>query len=261
MEKKKFDAIITDALEDKAEPVLLSPVRAEAMKKRLGKMMKEESHMKKSMIKKVIIAAAAMCLLVPAAAVAAGRIVSYSTFTSRNDAIKTYGQILEKAPGWLGYTPVTVEKFGNGFSFSEGYLHLVKAQDEESNQVGSFPELTMDYKNGSRAVTFTVSRPLDAGDNNAADSSESFEGITVNYKVDHYKFVPEDYKLTEEDEMRIASGDLLVSYGTEQVELNDISYVYWEQDGTNYLMMSSGGSQVSRADLMEMAKEVIGSGK
>lgn len=261
MEKKKLDAMITDALAEKAKPVSLSPVRAEAMKKRICKRMKEESHMKKSMIKKVIIAAAAMCLLVPAAAVAGVGIASYSTSISNDGTIKTYDQIVIKAPRKLGFTPATVKNFANGFAFSEGYLLDVNAEDGSSNKVGSFPELYMEYKHGGQAVTLTASRPLGTETNSTPDAVKTFDGITVNYKVDHYKFVPEDYKLTQEDEDRMASGELHVSYGTDQVKLSTIPYAYWEQDQTRYLLMCSEGDVLGQADLMVMAKEVITSGK
>lgn len=261
MEKKELDTIITNVLEDKADPVSLSPVQAEAMKRKLRNMIKEESHMKKSMIKKVVIAAAAMCLLVPVVAVAGGRIASYQSTINVNDTIKSYAQLVKTAPGKLGFTPATVENFRNGFTFSQGYISDIQCDDGESNKVGSFPELSMEYHNGSRSVTFTASRPLGDMTNPAPDATKIHEGVTINYKLDHYKFVPEDYQLTNEDQKRIDSGDLFVSYGADRVELSDIPHVSWNQDGTAYLILATGGSDVSQADLMEMAQEVISAEK
>lgn len=261
MEKKKFDTIISEVLKDKAEPISMSPGQTETMKRNLRNMMKEESHMKKSMTKKVLVAAAAMCLLVSVVSIAGGKIAGYSSGINKDEAIKSYEDIAKAAPGKLGFTPATVEKFENGFTYSEGYLEDVDCNDENFTKVGSFPELTIYYENASQTVLYTASRPLGDKDRSAPDASENFDGVTINYKKDHYKFVPSDYQITEDEQKRIDSGDLYVSYGSDKVELDDVPYVYWIQDGTHYLLMSSGANDVSQDNLVKMAKEVISAGK
>lgn len=261
MEEKKLDAVITEVLKDKAEPVSMPSDRAEAMKRRLRIMMKEESHMKKLKTKKVIVAVAAMCLLVSLVSVAGGRIVGYSTSTSHSAEIKSYDKLIKAAPAKLGFTPATARQFGNGFAFTDGYLNDVNGIDKDSNIVGSFPELTLTYKKGGQEVTYTAARPIGEQTQIAADAVENSDGVAISFKTDHYKFVPENYQLTEEDQKRINSGDLIVSYGTDQVQQKDISFVSWNQNGTSYLLMSSGTVDVSREDLMQMAKELAAAGK
>lgn len=261
MEEKKFDAVMTELLKDKAEPAAMPSDRAETMKRRLRTMMKEESHMKKIKARKVIVAVAAMCLLVSVVSVAGGRIAGYTSSTNRSEAIKSYDKIIKAAPGKLGFTPAAVKEFGNGFAFDDGYLMDVDAIDDSANVVGTYPEMTLDYAKGGQSATLTVSKPIGEQAKVAADAVESSDGIDISYKVDHYKFVPENYQLTEEDQKRIDSGDLMVSYGADKVELKDISFMSWNQNGITYLLMSSGDSTVSQADLMQMAKELIAAGK
>lgn len=261
MEEKKFDAVMTELLKDKAKPAAMSSDEAETMKRRLRTMMKEESHMKKLKVRKVIVAVAAMCLLVSVASVAGGRIVGYTSSIKCSEVTKSYDKIIKAAPGKLGFTPVAVKEFGNGFAFDDGYLMDVDAVDDSSNVVGSYPELTLDYKKGGQSATLTVSKPIGEPAKEEAGTVENCDGIEVIYKVDHYKFVPENYQVTEEEQKRIDSGDLFVSYGTDTVKLEDISYASWSQNGVSYLLMSSNGSTVSHDDLMQMAKELIAAGK
>ena len=79
----------------------------------------------------------------------------------------------------------------------------------------------------------------------------------MEYRQDHYKFVPEDYQLTAQDEAWTKQPGNHISYGSERVEEKTVSFLSWEKDGVCYLLMDMGGT-VAPADLYAMAAELTG---
>ena len=66
----------------------------------------------------------------------------------------------------------------------------------------------------------------------------------------------EHNELTEEEKALEASGDIVVSYGTDEVKKEFIESVSWSDNGLNYSLITQNGSLGSDG-LCEMAKEII----
>lgn len=88
-----------------------------------------------------------------------------------------------------------------------------------------------------------------------AVETSAIDGIEVRFYHDTYKFVPEGYALTEEDQQNLEHDDYFISEGVEEIEMTTISSITWEQDGIQYTMLCHGGCDA--ATLYEMAQELI----
>ena len=60
---------------------------------------------------------------------------------------------------------------------------------------------------------------------------------TEGYSTDTYKFFPVDYKLTEEDQEKEAAGELVISVGSEEVEIKQMEYYGWNDNGIYYSLV------------------------
>ena len=80
--------------------------------------------------------------------------------------------------------------------------------------------------------------------------------MQVEYRPDHYKFVPEDYELTAEDEALLQQPGYFLSYGSDTVIEQDNHTLSWIKDGVDYSILDSGAKE-SPDTLFAMAEELI----
>lgn len=92
------------------------------------------------------------------------------------------------------------------------------------------------------------------------DSVNVHEGITLNYESMAYKFVPEDYKLTEADIKDQEEGKLMISVGSDEVEKSLMKSVVWEENELVYVLTNSN-YDLSEDEMLEMARAIIDSDK
>lgn len=88
-----------------------------------------------------------------------------------------------------------------------------------------------------------------------AVETSAIDGIEVRFYHDTYKFVPEGYALTEEDQQNLERDDYFISEGVEEIEMTTISSIIWEQDDIQYELLCHGGCDAET--LFEMARELI----
>ena len=70
------------------------------------------------------------------------------------------------------------------------------------------------------------------------------------------KVVPADYELTDADKAAKANGDLVFSYGSAEVELNEIQSATLVKDGMQYQLLQING-KLSGDELVKMAEELV----
>lgn len=85
---------------------------------------------------------------------------------------------------------------------------------------------------------------------------ETYNGIDISYMAYTNKFVPADYELTEEDKTAQENGDLVFSYGVDEVEIKHIQSAGFVKDGIRYTLTEMEES-ITQEDLLEMAREII----
>ena len=90
----------------------------------------------------------------------------------------------------------------------------------------------------------------------APDRTETVNGIVLSYRLDHYRFMPADYKLTDEDARWEQQPGNYISYGSEEKEEEDVAFLCWEKDGVSYSIMDPG-ARVSVNALFSAARELL----
>ena len=155
----------------------------------------------------------------------------------------------------IGYEPVLIDTFQNGYRFKDGNIVKNRLQDDNNNVVEKFRSVSFTYQKDNDEVIFSQekfnSEVAPFGENIA-----DVNGTKIYYT--HYinKTVPADYELTEEDKAAEASGKLVFSCGSSKVEVLKVQSVTWKKDGIQYQLLQLDG-KLSVDELVDMAGEVI----
>ncbi len=207
-----------------------------------------------------VAAAIALCII-PASVYAGSKVAGYVATSSAVSPYQSYGDVA-KVSKKAGFSFDSVERFSNGYRFQEMDILDTDKQDEDGHKAGSFKEVDMTYsKKGSSDISLTVheTQPEDAApaDYREVKKCTGADGAEYDlyYSVDHYKFVPEDYELTEEDKANQEKPDYFISVGTDEVEETDVSYLTWSKDGNEYMLMAT--EEFSGDELFAMAEEIL----
>ena len=205
--------------------------------------------------KKISVIAAVAVLALGTTVFAAGGIVSnwYSSSSSDPEyrSLPTAQQVRKD----IGYDAVLISEFENGYAFKDGSIVNNDLADEDGNSVEKFKSVSFDYEKDGDKVIFSQDKFNSKMD---IDGSvvKNVNGTDVYYYSYTNKFVPADYKMTDEDKKAEADGELVFSYGSDKVKIVQIQAVTWVKDGMQYQLMQMDGS-LSQDDLVEMAEEVI----
>ncbi len=219
---------------------------------------KTEVLMKKINVKWAVAAAAALCILIPTGVYAGGKITGYASSLKSGSTYTSYGD-LEESQKDAGFTFASVESFSNGYTFSEMEISDVDKIDDEFNRMDSFKEWWGRYtREDSPEISLVIHGVLPEAAEDTTEPTETtvINGVNVSYNLDHYKFVPENYELTAEDEANMAGPHYYISYGSDTVEESDVSYITWNKEGIQYSLMCFE-SAVEAEELYEMAGEIM----
>lgn len=258
MDGRNFDALMRRTLEEKAEDVSMTEAGREKIFQAISDHSKEERRMKIGFKQKMAVVAAAMCLCGTIVAVAAGKVKYYGTSSSHTDDIRTFAEMSDVRDR-AGFDFKAVEKFSNGFEFEFVNVSDTVAYDDNGQEMEKFPEVMVRYKRGNTGlfVNAEKARPEYTEPTTGNPVKIPYNGITLIYNEDHYKFVPPDYEPTEEDKKAEESGELYISYGSSEVELKTFHAITWDDGDMHYLIMTSDEGAPGQDEMAEMAKEII----
>ena len=209
-----------------------------------------------SFIKKSVAVIAATFILTTSA-FALGKVTSLVSVTSN---IPTYRTIPsnEKINKDLGFTPKLIEKFKNGYVFKSGHISKTEGLDENKEVVGKSKVASFEYKKDNNRLTlFMEGKMLGESDKNE-ELVENYNGVDLYYYSYTNKIVPADYKMTEQDKLDEKSGKFVFSYGSSKTEIYKQTFVNWK-DGDVYYSFLATDSDLTKDDLVKMAKEIIDS--
>lgn len=221
-----------------------------------NKFKKENGYMSK---RKLIIAAAAALTVICAAAYAAGGMaVSWFSSSSSKPDYRTL-PTAERCEKDVGFVPILVNSFENGYTFRDGSIVDNNLKDEDGSSVEKFKSFDFRYEKDGDVVYFNQEKydsDLDTDeDEETVNIFIGDDGIRFETKSYKNKVVPADYQLTEEDKRAEANGELVFSYGGDEVKVQTVNTVSWEEDGIHYSLMQMGG-RLSEDELRGMADEV-----
>ena len=172
-----------------------------------------------------------------------------------SESYKDMGKAMKKA----GFDITAPESFENGYSFRNVHVGESGAYDEHGKEQFTYMDLAVYYRSpeGTSLALFTCP-DLEALSQNSRqpDLTRIIGEVQVDYRLDHYKFVPEDYELTSEDKAMLEKSGHYLSYGADTVTEQDNHSLSWVKDGITYHILDSGAKETPDT-LFAMAEELI----
>jgi hypothetical protein len=172
----------------------------------------------------------------------------YKTFPSEQKVVKD-----------VGFAPKYTQELPGGFVFYDGHTGESSLEDDAGNLVTQTKNVSFSYKRGAEEerLTLTATQIKEAyRDDSAISLVDSYNGISLYYYDQDYKFVPTSYELTEEDIKAQEAGELLISEGASEIECKNIQGLSWYEEGIEYMLMGSD-FHFTAEELVEMAKAII----
>ena len=212
------------------------------------------AHTMKSKKKMALIAVAATLVMGITVFAASGIISQWFSSSSSIPDYKTL-PTAEQVIKDIGYEAVTIDEFSNGYKFDNGSIVDNALADETGNVAEKFKSVMFRYEKSGDEVIFSQDKY-----NSAVETSgeviKNVNGIDLYYYSYTNKLVPGNYKMTEEDKKAEESGELVFSYGMDEVTISEVQSVSWIKDGIHYQLMQIDG-KLSSDELADMAAEVI----
>lgn len=174
--------------------------------------------------------------------------LKYKTFPNQEKILKD-----------VGFTPKYSESLPGGFEYVNGGTGESKLSDDAGNVLTQTKDVTLGYKRENEKATLDLS--ITQVEERFLDNKESqlvgdLNGISLYYYQQDYKFVPENYELTEEDKRAKEAGELEISYGASEISISNVQGLSWYEDGLKYMIMGSDyGFTVE--EMIDMATVII----
>lgn len=212
---------------------------------------------RKCMSKKKIMAIAAAAVIACGAVVYAastGVITGWYSYSNSHSEFKTL-PTEEKCMKECGFAPILIDEFSNGYSFKTGHIVHNTLRDDGDNVAEKFKSFSFTYEKNEEKIYFSQDK-YDAEVPQDGEIAGNENGVDIYYHSYVNKFVPADYKMTDEDKRAEENGELVFSYGSDNVEVLTVSSVAWQNGNIHYSLMQMGGS-LTKEQLVDMAKEAI----
>jgi hypothetical protein len=212
---------------------------------------------KKGSIKKKIIVGLVATMVIGTTVFAAGKV---SSIISSSSSTPTYTTIptAEQVKKDLKFNSKLVNKFGNGYTFVNGVIVNNKGTDDKGNFAGKTKSLDFTYAKGNDELSLYMENGRLGERSKGETAIANYNGIDLYYYSYTSKFVPADYKMTEQDKKDKLSGKYVFSYGSDsdKEKISQVQYLNWMQGGISYSFLGSD-SNVSKDELVKMAQQVI----
>lgn len=215
---------------------------------------KEGIFMKRKHLTRLLVAAAVVSVMA-VTAIAGGRMLMINSHSDPGDdyqKLPTASWAEEK----IGVKPKLLNGFSNGYAFDHGSVRESEAVNEGNSKTHAYTSLNFSYTNESDRVELSmngISLPVSPD-----DECIEQDGLTLYYNRYTNKIVPTDYNETAEDKAAVESGELVISWGSDEVEVMEFQALSWEQDGVQYSLYGHDMA-LDRDGLVAMACELMAS--
>ena len=205
--------------------------------------------------KKISLIAIASVLVLGISGFAASRAVS--SWFSSSSSVPDYKSLptAERVTKDIGYEPVLIDTFENGYTFKNGSVVDNNLVDENGKSVEKFKSVSFDYEKDGDTVIFAQDK-FNSETEPAGDVAKNINGTDVYFYSYTNKTVPADYKLTDDDKKAEENGEIIFSYGSSEVKIQNVQCVTWFKDGVQYQLFQIDG-KLSADGLVNMAEEIL----
>ena len=218
---------------------------------------KENQTMKNKKRAFYIFLAAALICLMSITAYAAGLLNIHSYQSGDSKTYQKYSD-LDRAYAQAGFQAAIPESFANGFQFQSAEVQKVEALDENNKLVTTLQELISYYKNEQgQMLALRASLNLEGlpRDERTPASTKTVGDVELSFYRDEYKFVPEDYQLSEEEKEWASQPGHYVSYGSDEVREQVSTFLVWTENDIRYSFLD--WDTLEPEALFAMAEEMI----
>lgn len=257
MENMNLDKEISEALKMQVSNIGVS----DCMKRKITQELRIKAYETKQVrkhfnIKKTVAIGIACMVLSATVLIAGGQVTTLVSHSNPFAVCKDYSK-LNKQEKKLGYKVNIIEKYSNGYVFEDMEVGKVKGLDDTGSVVETYKEMVVDYTNELGEKITLVANQRDVGrEFREPVQTLQYGNTTLYYYLDTYKFVPEDYVLTEEDKKNLERDDYEISSGAEEVEISKVSSVQWEKDDVSYSIFAFN-TKLTADELLKMASETL----
>ena len=245
--------------------LMFSPSEKNRIVEKINAKTKQESGEKNIMKKWTLGKVAAVAAIVVAASggvvYAASVITGTSVHANVSDYKYTYEQSeqMEKKAGIDADIP---ESFSTGYSFDKAAILAPEGLDDTGSVVDTWSEIDVNYVNEAQdTISLSIQDAVHAsGESTSHTETREVGGVTVNYDLDEYVFLPpsaEETGLSPEIQERLENDPhFFIGYGSDTEEHTFFSNISFVKDGVFYLLYGHDTS-LSADDLFTMSSEII----
>lgn len=206
----------------------------------------------KRIVSIIAIAAVFACL---ATAFAANGLGGWFSGTEKvYDVLPSEAQYIED----VGYAPILIECFENGYAYKTGHVMNNEVYTDAGDMTDTFKSAMFSYEKDGDEVIFSQDK-LQSDKVPQGSVVADVDGCKIYYHSYTNMVVPEDYELSEEEKAAEESGEVIFSYGSDEVTEFIVQSVQWSEDGVQFMLMQMNG-ELTADELVAMAKEAINEG-
>ena len=205
--------------------------------------------------KRILLVAIAATMIFSTTALAASRLIT--SWTGRTSSVAPYSALpsTEQTIKDVGYAPVLIEAFDNGYVFKNGNVVENNFCTDDNDTVEQFKSFMFRYAKDEAVVILTQGK-YTAEVPQAGTLITSENGYDIYFTGYTNKVVPVDYKMTEEDRKAENDGDLVFTYGSDNVSISEVMGIEWSVGDMHFGLLQIDGP-LTADELTQMAQSVI----
>lgn len=213
----------------------------------------------KTPLRVALIAAILSVLMIGTAYAAFGTVRSIASHKMPDTRSVTEIARLDELADTAGFAVPKLERFADGYVFRQADLIGSGAFGEDNELLKEFYDVQLTYMKEDAPELYVLLSPVlelpTEGEPPTPTDTRRLGGVEVKYSLDHYKFVPPDYRETEADRAAREAGHFYLSYGSDEIEERDISFASFTREGVEHVLMCS--APLDRESMYALAEELI----
>lgn len=206
----------------------------------------------KRIVSIIAIAAVFACL---ATAFAAGGLGGWFSGTEKvYDALPSEAQYIKD----VGYAPILIESFENGYTYKTGQVMNNEVYNDAGDVTDTFKSAMFSYVKNGDEIIFSQDK-IQSDKTPQGSVVADVDGCKIYYHSYTNMVVPEDYELSSDEQAAEENGEVIFSYGSDEVMEYTVQSAQWTEDGVQFMLMQMNG-KLSADELVAMAEEAINIG-